>query len=71
MAKKRTSLYEETKIQMVMKIYNISRNKAIDYIAKNTTERVQKLDECSKNEPDIHLNNDEDFFVPAEEFFAD
>ena len=32
MAKKRTSLYEETKIQMVMKIHNISRNKAIDYI---------------------------------------
>jgi hypothetical protein len=70
MTKKRTSLYEETKIQMVMKIYNISRNKAIDYIAKNTTERVQKLSECSKNEPDIHSNDDEDLFVSAEEFFA-
>ena len=71
MTKKRTALFEETKIQMVMKIHNISRNKAIEYIAKNTTERVQKVDECSKNEPDIHSNNDEDFFVPAEEFFAD
>jgi hypothetical protein len=70
MAKKRTSLYEETKIQMVMKIHNISRNKAIDYIAKNTTERVQKLDECSKNEPDIHSDNADDLFVSAEEFFA-
>jgi hypothetical protein len=55
---------------MVMKIHNISRNKAIDYIAKNTTERVQKLDECSKNEPDIHSNHDEDLFVSAEELFA-
>ena len=70
MAKKRTSLYEETKIQMVMKIHNISRNKAIDYIAKNTNERVQKLEECSKNEPDIHSNHDEDLFMSAEEFFA-
>lgn len=70
MAKKRTTLFEETKIQMVMKIRNISRNKAIDYIAKNTTERVQKLDECSKNEPDIHSDNAEDLFVSAEEFFA-
>lgn len=70
MTKKRTSLYEETKIQMVMKIYNISRNKAMDYIAKNTTERFQKLDECSKNEPDIHSNHDEDLFVSAEELFA-
>jgi hypothetical protein len=70
MTKKRTSLYEETKIQMVMKIYNISRNKAIDYIAKNTTERVQKLDEYSKNEPDIHSDNAEDLFVSAEELFA-
>ena len=70
MAKKRTSLYEETKIQMVMKIHNISRNKAIDYIAKNTTERVQKLDACLKNEPDIHSDNAEDLFVSAEEFFA-
>ena len=70
MAKKRTSLYEETKIQMVMKIHKISRNKAIDYIAKNTTECVQKLDECSKNEPDIHSDNAEDLFVSAEEFFA-
>jgi hypothetical protein len=55
---------------MVMKIHNISRNKAIDYIAKNTTERVQKLDECSKNEPDIHSDNADDLFVSAEEFFA-
>ena len=70
MAKKRTSLYEETKIQMVMKIHKISRNKAIDYIAKNTTERVQKLDECLKNEPDIHSDNAEDLFVSAEELFA-
>ena len=70
MAKKRTSLYEETKIQMVMKIHNISRNKAMDYIVKNTTERVQKLDECSKNEPDIHSDNAEDLFISAEEFFA-
>jgi hypothetical protein len=70
MATKRTSLYEETKIQMVMKIHNISRNKAIDYIAKNTTERVQKLDECSKNEPNIHPDDAEDLFVSAEEFFA-
>lgn len=70
MATKRTSLYEETKIQMVMKIHNISRNKAIDYIAKNTTERIQKLDECSKNEPNIHPDNAEDLFVSAEEFFA-
>lgn len=70
MATKRTSLYEETKIQMVMKIHNISRNKAIDYIAKNTTERVQKLDERSKNEPNIHPDNAEDLFVSAEEFFA-
>ena len=70
MAKKRTTLFEETKIQMVMKIHNISRNKAIDYIVKNTTERVQKLDECSKNEPDIHSDNAEDLFVSAEEFFA-
>ena len=70
MAKKRISLYEETKIQMVMKIHNISRDKAIDYIAKNTTERVQKLDECSKNEPDIHPDNAEDLFVSAEELFA-
>ena len=70
MAKKRITLFEETKIQMVMKIRNISRNKAIDYIAKNTTERAQKLDECSKNEPDIHSDNAEDLFVSAEEFFA-
>ena len=70
MAKKRTSLYEETKIWMVMKIHNISRNKAIDYIAKNATERVQKVDECSKNEPDIHSDNAEDLFISAEELFA-
>jgi hypothetical protein len=55
---------------MVMKIYNISRNKAIDYIAKNTTGRVQKLDECSKNEPDIRSDSAEDLFVSAEELFA-
>jgi hypothetical protein len=67
---KKTTLFEETKIQMVMKIHNISRNKAIDYIVKNTTERVQKLDECSKNEPDIHSDNAEDLFVSAEELFA-
>lgn len=70
MTKKRTTLFEEIKTQMVMKIYNISRNKAIEYIAKNTTESVQKLDECSKNEPDIHSNQDEDLFVSAEELFA-
>ena len=70
MTKKRKTLFEEAKIQMVMKIYNISRNKAIDYIAKNTTKRVQKLSECSKNEPDIDSDNAEDLFVSAEEFFA-
>ena len=70
MAKKRTTLFEETKIQMVMKIHNISRNKAIDCIAKNTIERVQKLEEGSKNEPDFHSDNAEDLFISAEELFA-
>ena len=33
MKKKSRSLFEETKIQMVMKIFSVSRNKAIEYIA--------------------------------------
>jgi hypothetical protein len=70
MKRKKISLFEEIKIQMVMKIYNISRSKAIEYIA----ERKVKIDECSKNdeEKEPKINTDDEYmFDSVEDFFMD
>jgi hypothetical protein len=70
MKRKKISLFEEIKIQMVMKIYNISRSKAIEYIA----ERKVKIDECSKNdeEKEPKINTDDEYlFDSVEDFFRD
>ncbi len=70
MKRKKISLFEEIKIQMVMKIYNISRSKAIEYIA----ERKVKIDECSKNdeEKESKINTDDEYmFDSVEDFFMD
>jgi hypothetical protein len=42
MKRKKLSLFEETKILMVMKIYNISRSKAIEYVAAKMPDGGQK-----------------------------
>ena len=42
MKRKKLSLFEETKILMVMKICNISRSKAIEYIAAKMPDDGQK-----------------------------
>jgi hypothetical protein len=55
---------------MVMKIYNISRSKAIEYIA----ERKVKIYECSKNdeEKEPKINTDDEYlFDSVEDFFRD
>jgi hypothetical protein len=65
MKSKKTSLFEETKIQMTMKIFGISRAKAIDYIASKSSDAGQKSDDCSKNEYNINSQTD------GEEFFED
>ena len=70
MKKKSRSLFEETKIQMVMKIFNMSRNKAIEYIAGKTSKDGQKMDDGSKRDHNIS-SQDSDGFMLAEEFFAD
>ena len=70
MKKKSRSLFEETKIQMVMKIFNMSRNKAIEYIAGKTSKDGQKMDDGSKRDHNIS-SQDSDEMISAEEFFAD
>ena len=70
MKRKKLSLFEETKIQVVMKIYNISRSKAIEYIAAKMPDDGQKTDGCSKNDHDIR-SHAADELMSAEEFFAD
>ena len=70
MKRKKLSLFEETKIRMVMKIYNISRNKAIEYIAAKMPDGGQKTDGGSKNDHDIR-SREADEWMSAEEFFAD
>jgi ribosome-associated protein YbcJ (S4-like RNA binding protein) len=70
MKRKKISLFEEIKIQMVMKIYNISRSKAIEYIAEHKV----KIDECSKNdeEKEPKINTDDEYmFDSVEDFFMD
>ena len=72
MKRKKLSLFEETKIQMVMKIYNISRNKAIEYIAAKMPDGGQKTDGGSKSDHNISAGSHAaDELMSAEEFFAD
>ena len=70
MKKKSRSLFEETKIQMVMKIFGMSRNKAIEHIASKCPKDGQKIDDGSKRDHNISSHNS-DGFMSAEEFFAD
>ena len=72
MKKRKTSLFEETKIQVVMKIYNISRSKAIEYIAAKMRDDGQKENDGSKSDHNISAGSYEaDELMSAEEFFAD
>ena len=72
MKKKSTSLFEETKILMVMKIYNISRRKAIEYIAARMPDDGQKKNDGSKSDHNISAGSHAaDELISAEEFFAD
>lgn len=70
MKKKKASLFEETKIQMVMNIFDISRSKAIEYIASRSTGGGQKTDGGSKSDRNIRSRNAGEW-MSAEEFFAD
>lgn len=70
MKRKKISLFEEIKIQMVMKIYNISRSKAIEYIAEHKV----KIDEYLKNdeEKESKINTDDEYmFDSVEDLFMD
>ena len=72
MKRKKLSLFEETKIQMVMRIYNISRSKAIEYIAAKMPDDGQKKNDDSKSDHNISAGSYEaDELMSAEEFFAD
>jgi hypothetical protein len=72
MKKKSRSLFEETKIQMVMKIFSVSRNKAIEYIASKMPDGGQKKNDGSKSDHNISSGSHEaDEWMSAEEFFAD
>ena len=72
MKRKKLSLFEETKILMVMKIYNISRSKAIGYIASKMPDGGQKKNDGSKSDHNISSGSHEaDEWMSAEEFFAD
>ena len=72
MKRKKISLFEETKIQMVMRIYNISRSKAIEYIAAKMPDDGQKENDGSKSDHNISADSHAaDELMSAEEFFAD
>ena len=72
MKRKKLSLFEETKILMVMKIYNISRSKAIEYIAAKMPDDDQRKNDGSKSDHNISSGSHEaDELMSAEEFFAD
>lgn len=72
MKRKKLSLFEETKILMVMKICNISRSKAIEYIAAKMSDDGQKKNDGSKSDHNISSGSHEaDELMSAEEFFAD
>ena len=72
MKKKKASLFEETKIQMVMNIFDISRSKAIEYIAAKMPDDDQKKNDGSKSDHNISSGSHEaDELMSAEEFFAD
>ena len=70
MKKRKASLFEETKIQMVMKIFGMSRKKANEYIACKTSKDGQKMDDGSKRDYNTS-SEDSDGMISAEEFFAD
>ena len=72
MKRKKLSLFEETKIQVVMKIYNVSRSKAIEYIAGKMPNGGQKKSDSSKSDHNISsgsCNNDDQMSV--EDLFFD
>ena len=72
MKRKKLSLFEETKIQMVMKIYNISRNKAIEYIAAKMPDGGQKKKDGSKSDHNISpTSRNTDDLISVEELFED
>jgi hypothetical protein len=72
MKRKKLSLFEETKIRMVMKIYNISRSKAIEYVAAKMPDGGQKKNDGSKSDHNISpTSRNADDLMSAEEFFAD
>ena len=72
MKRKKLSLLEETKIQMVMKIFNMSRNKAIEYIAGKMPDGGQKKNDGSKSDHNISAGSHAaDELMSSEEFFAD
>ena len=72
MKKKSRSLFEETKIQMVMKIFNMSRNKAIEYIAGKTSKDGQKKNDGSKSDHIISpTSRNADDLMSVEELFED
>ena len=72
MKRKKLSLFEETKIQVVMKIYNISRSKAIEYIAAKMPDGGQKKNDGSKSDHNISSGSgNADDQMSVEEFFGD
>ena len=72
MKKKKASLFEETKIQMVMNIFDISRSKAIEYVAAKMPDGGQKKNEGSKSDHNISpTSRNADDLMSVEELFED